>query len=547
MGLHDTFDFDEAAYRAKCAERPTPKLQEEEVKKLRQHFAASASMALGLSHAVQTAGLTLGVSAWGLRRYFIAKEKLAIIREELTKRGVPLHDMSKRDAAIPLGATAVGMGLGAGIGHLVGGAIAAPDVPVPIPGHSGGGAAMHLLQADPEAAAHGFAQGIAEQANAVGHAVHGTILGHGAEQVMHAAVTEGASGHTVGYAAGIMAAKKMEELLGECVGETVFAYAMEKLLDPEIKLELKLRGKCTRLQGPLGQYCRGCGESIRHGKFAHCCEESDDFDLCSKCREAGTSCACSDNQMLTMQKCVAGDVLVSEKGDARRRLATVSEIRCVACQRLITQGRYYYCPECSEDEQDVDMCQDCYRQGHTCRSPDTHRLYVYLRANSDGPHPDIATDGIGCKACKAKIKQGPFYFCGKCGDDFGICDRCYEMDKTCSNSDHVLTRYVVYKGEKQISKQFTEKDCCQFCKEQLGNGVFYCCSKCNDGCYDLCGKCYIGGAGCKDRTHSLLKCTPAGPAKQPKDYLKELFNENSKEQIRGFLNEKRSKISQNHK
>lgn len=268
MGLHDTFDFDEVAYRAKCAERPTSKLQVEEVKKLRQHFAASASMAIGLSHAVQTAGLTLGVSAFGLRRYYIAKEKLAIIREELTKRGVPLHDMSKRDAAIPLGATAVGMGLGAGIGHLVGGAIATPDVPVPIPGQGGGGYAMHLLEANPEAAAHGFAQGITDQANAVGHAVHGTILGHGAEQVMHAAATEGASGHTVGYAAGIMAAKKMEELLGECIGETIYAYAMEKLLDPEIKLELKLKGKCTRLQGPLGQYCRGCGESIRHGKFA---------------------------------------------------------------------------------------------------------------------------------------------------------------------------------------------------------------------------------------------------------------------------------------
>ncbi|KAK7735347.1 hypothetical protein SLS53_007579 [Cytospora paraplurivora] len=268
MGLHDTFDFDEAAYRVKCAERPTSKLQVEEVKKLRQHFAASASMAIGLSHAVQTAGLTLGVSALGLRRYFVAKEKLTIIREELTKRGVPLHDLSKRDAVIPLGASAVGTALGAGIGHLVGGAIAAPDVPVPIPGQHGGGSALHFIEANPEAAAHGFAQGITDQANAVGHAVHGAILDHGAEQVIHAGAIEGASGHTVGYAAGIMAAKKMEELLGECAGETIFAYAMEKLLDPEIKLELQSKGKCTRLQGPLGQYCRGCGESIRHGKFA---------------------------------------------------------------------------------------------------------------------------------------------------------------------------------------------------------------------------------------------------------------------------------------
>lgn len=48
------------------------------------------------------------------------------------------------------------------------------------------------------------------------------------------------------------------------------------------------------------------------------------------------------------------------------------------------------------------------------------------------------------------------------------------MDKTCKDTEHVLARYVIYKGEKNISKQFTEKDCCQFCKEQLGEGVFYC-------------------------------------------------------------------------
>lgn len=266
MGLHDTFDFDEAAYRAKCAERPTIKLQEEEIRKLRQHFAASASMGIGLSHAVQTAGLTLGVSAFALRRYYVAKEKLAIIREELTKRGVPLHDMSKRDAFIPLGTAAVGLGVGAGISHLVAGTIAAPDVPVP--GPHGGSLAMHYIQDDPEAAAHGFAQGITDQANAVGQAAHGALLGHGVEQVVTQTGAEGVSGHAVGYAAGIMAAKKMEEMLAECIGETVFAYAMEKLLDPEIKIELKLKGKCTRLQGPLGQFCRGCGESIRHGKFA---------------------------------------------------------------------------------------------------------------------------------------------------------------------------------------------------------------------------------------------------------------------------------------
>lgn len=67
----------------------------------------------------------------------------------------------------------------------------------------------------------------------------------------------------------------------------------------------------------------------------------------------------------------------------------------------------------------------------------------------------------------------PILVCKECGDD-GICDRCYNMDKRCRNVAHVLSRYVVYKGEKNISRPFTEKDRCQFCKEQLGNGVFYC-------------------------------------------------------------------------
>jgi hypothetical protein len=71
------------------------------------------------------------------------------------------------------------------------------------------------------------------------------------------------------------------------------------------------------------------------------------------------------------------------------------------------------------------------------------------------------------------------------------------------------------------------------------------CSKCNKGCYDVCGKCYIKGAGCQDRSHSLLRCTPAGPAKQPKDYLKELFSENSKEQVKGYLSETRSRVNKN--
>lgn len=48
-----------------------------------------------------------------------------------------------------------------------------------------------------------------------------------------------------------------------------------------------------------------------------------------------------------------------------------------------------------------------------CRIPDwfrpSHRLYVYLRANVDQAHTDLATDGIRCKTCSQEINQGPIY------------------------------------------------------------------------------------------------------------------------------------------
>lgn len=62
------------------------------------------------------------------------------------------------------------------------------------------------------------------------------------------------------------------------------------------------------------------------------------------------------------------------------------------------------CPECEDS-----FCEDCYRQEQACHSPEEHRLYVYLRANVDRSHPDLATDGINCKACQTNTKQGPFY------------------------------------------------------------------------------------------------------------------------------------------
>lgn len=69
---------------------------------------------------------------------------------------------------------------------------------------------------------------------------------------------------------------------------------------------------------------------------------------------------------------------------------------------------------------------------------------------------------------------------------------------------------------------------------------------CDGGCYDLCEMCYVRGAGCKDRSHSLKKCTPAGRERFTKDYVKSVFSDESKDQVREYLNEKRAKISSRH-
>lgn len=361
MGLHDTFDFSAPAYALKTAARTTPQLQTEEIRKLRQHFGASCSIGAGLGHSIHSAGLSLGASAFALRRLIVARQKLAIIRAELTRRGVPLHDPTKRDVGIPVGAALVGMGVGAEVGNWLAG-LGGGGGELPGMGEAVGG-----VVGDAPGAAEGFVDGVAGQAGGVGHAVGGHFAGmaagHGAEVV----AAEGAGGaatgdgHAVGYVAGVLAAKKTEEFIAECVGEVVFEYALEKLLDPEITAELAKMGKCSRLLGPLGQYCRGCGGSIREGRFARkfegggegwggelademvtdCCAGGDDYDLCVGCFSSGVSCHCTDRQMLIMQKSVAGDVVLSEKGESCRRLASSVDVKCYRCQKDVVQGRYY--------------------------------------------------------------------------------------------------------------------------------------------------------------------------------------------------------------
>lgn len=62
----------------------------------------------------------------------------------------------------------------------------------------------------------------------------------------------------------------------------------------------------------------------------------------------------------------------------------------------------------------------------------------------------------------------------------------------------------------------------------------------------MCGLCYLKGAGCKDRTHSLVKCTPVGPGRTPREYLKEMFSDSGKDQLREYWNDKKNMMEKFH-
>ncbi|EKG20904.1 Zinc finger ZZ-type protein [Macrophomina phaseolina MS6] len=213
-----------------------------------------------------------------------------------------------------------------------------------------------------------------------------------------------------------------------------------------------------------------------------------------------------------MQKSVAGDVVISEKGESCRRLASAAEVKCYKCQKDVTQGRYYYCDSCNASSDGCDICEECYASGHTCETPDSHRLYVYLKANvpkNVGPYAYISVDSVSCMTCQKTVEQGPYYYCSWCGD-FIMCERCYEMGRGCKNREagHILDRYYVYSGMYSVAGDFHDKKC-RFCKDVLGHSrdAFYRCTKCDDdkGHFDLCGSCYTKGAGCQDRSHRLAK------------------------------------------
>jgi hypothetical protein len=123
MGVQDFVRFDPDEYRSKVRGYDDQQLQKKEVVLIRTLYSSTAGVISGVVMAPGTGGASLVGSVAGGRVMQLVEQKLDVVRAELTRRGLPLHQKTTRDQAIPAatGSVAGAMGLFSGMeGHLVG-------------------------------------------------------------------------------------------------------------------------------------------------------------------------------------------------------------------------------------------------------------------------------------------------------------------------------------------------------------------------------------------------------------------------------------------
>ncbi|KAJ9611612.1 hypothetical protein H2200_004796 [Cladophialophora chaetospira] len=128
MGVQDFVHFDLDEYSAKVRGFEDEQLQKKEVILIRTLYSSTAGVISGVIMALGTGGASLVGSVAGGRMMHLVEQKLEIIRAELTRRGLPLHQKTTRDQAIPAatGGIAGAMGLASGMeGHMIGAAAGA--------------------------------------------------------------------------------------------------------------------------------------------------------------------------------------------------------------------------------------------------------------------------------------------------------------------------------------------------------------------------------------------------------------------------------------
>ncbi|RMZ68498.1 zz type zinc finger domain-containing [Pyrenophora seminiperda CCB06] len=174
MGLDDIFAFDVVEYTAKMSLESDESLKKREVVKMRQLISSTIKAGFGVGGAYFTGGLSLVGSVYAARQYSVAEQKLAIVQKELEKRKIGLHEMRKRDYAIPITSCYVGLGLACGVDQL-----ASVGTNTGVMGgcveHAADASVVSNFAREPEDFVSGAIAGAQEQVSEVSQATHAAI------------------------------------------------------------------------------------------------------------------------------------------------------------------------------------------------------------------------------------------------------------------------------------------------------------------------------------------------------------------------------------
>ncbi|KAF9760739.1 uncharacterized protein BKA55DRAFT_544803 [Fusarium redolens] len=227
MTIGDFFDFDKTEYAHRISHYDLDRLRKQEIVKTRQITAAFCSAQIGTLTALATSGGTFLLSAIGFRRLHVAESKLKLIRAELKKRDVPLHKLQKRDVLIPLGACAVGFGVGHGFDE------AAIHVTHTFaPGLFPGDSVAHAFSMNPGDSISGAAHGAAQQLHEMGHAIMSLDNGVSAAQDLARvaiSVPQTSVEEAVGFHAGMVAMQAAEKGIASVASSSLATQGMKAM------------------------------------------------------------------------------------------------------------------------------------------------------------------------------------------------------------------------------------------------------------------------------------------------------------------------------
>jgi hypothetical protein len=243
-------------------------LCKQEIVKTRQEYSSWWSIGGGLGGAVFTFGASLAVSAYGGRRLYVATKKLELIKAELTKRGISLHEFQKRDALIPAVAGLVGAGIGFGVDMVALGVTNAIPMGVHVPT---GSSAMHEVLNNPGDALQGIAAGAQEQGKEIllaGQGLeHGIIPGSDLSTSMLASHTVWCAApdlsEAIGFHQGMMLAQGVEKSTAAFLGSQCTWSVMEGIFSVQMA---KQKLSCSRSSVTMAD-CDQCGAEVRKGTF----------------------------------------------------------------------------------------------------------------------------------------------------------------------------------------------------------------------------------------------------------------------------------------